>query len=247
MALLFLVLLGSDEGIKQKAGGGSTMNTHERAGSGREVTEGDLARRVRRRRGALGLSQDEVARRAGLDPDYLDRVEHAPAILTAGALIRLADALDTTVSELLGSQPRQPSGHGGAALHPVVDEMPEQECRQLIEPGGVGRVAFELAGRLSVVPVNFAMHDGAVVFRTAATTAMGRYGAGPVVFEVDRIDEGMHEGWSVVITGTARIADPAEAKRLRAGLSVEPWAGGDRDTYIVIEPEQVSGRRIRAW
>lgn len=223
------------------------MSTDERTCNGPKETGGDLARRVRRRRGALGLSQEEVARCARMDPEYLDRVERAPAILTAGALIRLADALDTTVSDLLGSQPRRPAGHGRAALHPVVHEVSEQECRQLIEAGGVGRVAFEPAGRLTVVPVNFAMHHRAVVFRTGAATVLGRYGAGPVAFEIDRIDEGMHEGWSVLISGTARIADSTEAQKLRDALTVDPWAGGDRETYIVIEPEQVSGRRIRAW
>jgi hypothetical protein len=33
--------------------------------------------------------------------------------------------------------------------------------------------------------------------------------------------------------------DPARRVRLRAG--------GDREVYIVIEPERVSGRRVRAW
>ena len=177
----------------------------------------------------------------------MDRIESAPAALTAGALIRLADALDTTVSDLLGSQPRRPSGHGRAALHPVLEDMGERECRELIKAGGVGRVAFELAGRLSVLPVNFVTYADSVIFRTAATTAAGRYGAGPVAFEIDQLDEGMREGWSVLVSGTARQAGPAETKELRDALDLEPWAGGDREVYIVIEPEQVSGRRVRAW
>src|SRR4051812_48466161 len=47
----------------------------------------------------------------------IDRVEHAPAALIVGALIRLADALDTNVSDLLGAHPARPPGHGRAALH----------------------------------------------------------------------------------------------------------------------------------
>lgn len=223
------------------------MTTHDPSDKAAGWTGGDLARRVRQRRGALGLSQEEVAARARMDPTYLDHVEHAPAALTAGALIRLADALDTTVADLLGSQPNRPPGHGRAALHPVLAEMADEECRQLLQAGGVGRVAFALAGRLTVVPVNYQMYEGLVVFRTAATTAMARYGAGPVAFEVDRIDEGMHEGWSILVSGTARQATGSELEGLRAALAVEPWAGGDREVYVLIEPEQVSGRRIRAW
>jgi transcriptional regulator with XRE-family HTH domain len=223
------------------------MSTDDAPGSGRDRTGGDLARRVRTRRGALGLSQEEVATRARMDPHYLDHVEHAPVALTAGALIRLADALDTTVSDLLGSKPQGPAGPGLAPLHPVLEEMHDEECRQLLKAGGVGRIAFELAGRLTVLPVNYQLHRGAVVFRTAATTAIARYGAGPVAFEVDRIDEGMHEGWSVLVSGTARYPAGSELEELRAALALEPWAGRDREVYVVVDPDTISGRRIRAW
>ncbi|GAA0927489.1 hypothetical protein GCM10009554_08450 [Kribbella koreensis] len=223
------------------------MNTTKRTGQGHGWTGGDLSRRVRGRRTALGLSRDEVAERARMDPSYVDRIETAPVALTGGDLIRLADALDTTISDLLGAHSEQPAGHGRAARHPVLDTMREDECRRLIEPGGVGRIAFQLVGRPYVVPVNFAMHDGAVVFRTGATTALGRYGTGAVAFEVDRIDDGMHEGWSVLIDGVARQAGPHETAQLRKLLDLEPWAGGDRQVYVVVEPEQITGRRIRTW
>ena len=29
-----------------------------------------------------------------------------------------------------------------------------------------------------------------------------------------------------------------------AGAEVEPWAGGERDLYVAVTPERVSGRRI---
>jgi transcriptional regulator with XRE-family HTH domain len=160
------------------------MAPHERPDGG-----GDLATRIRRRRGALGLTREEVAARARMDSSYLAHVEHAPVAMTAGTLIRLADAIDTTISGLLGAVPARPPGQGPAALHPTLDDLREQECLCLIEPGGVGRIAFDNAGRLIVVPVNFSVHHGDIVFRTAATSAIGQYGEGPVAFEVDRIDE----------------------------------------------------------
>jgi transcriptional regulator with XRE-family HTH domain len=205
---------------------------------------GDLSRRIRRRRSALGLTREEVAARARMDSGYLARVEHAPLAPTTSTLIRLADALDTTVADLLGAIPEQPPGHGRAALHPVLTELGEQECLRLIEPGGIGRVAFEWAGRLQVLPVNFAVHNGGIVFRTAATTAIGHYSEGPVAFEVDRFDEGTHQGWSVLIDGTARRADSEQTPLLSA--TVEPWAGGDREVYVVITPTCITGRRVGA-
>ncbi|WP_406054658.1 pyridoxamine 5'-phosphate oxidase family protein [Kribbella sp. NBC_00889] len=141
---------------------------------------GDLAGRVRRRRGVLGLTREGVAARARMDPAYLAHVEQAPVAMTTGALIRLADALDTTVSGLLGADPTRPPDHGRTALHPILDEMREQESLHLIESGGIGRIAFASAGRLTVVPVNFIVHHGDIVFRSAATSAIGQYDAGKV-------------------------------------------------------------------
>ena len=70
---------------------------------------------------------------------------------------------------------------------------------------------------------------------------------GPVAFEIDRIDDGMREGWSVLVTGRARVLTEPELHVLAAGVTVEPWAGGARDLYVAVEPENITGRRIRAW
>jgi len=57
----------------------------------------DLARRVRHRRTELGLSVEELAKRAGIDPGYLRYFEMSPqATLSAGTLQLMALALDTT-------------------------------------------------------------------------------------------------------------------------------------------------------
>jgi hypothetical protein len=57
----------------------------------------------------------------------------------------------------------------------------------------------------------------------------------------------MHEGWSVLISGTARQADADETEALGATVSADPWAGGDRTVFILITPVRVTGRRISAW
>ena len=64
-------------------------------------------------------------------------------------------------------------------------------------------------------------------------------------FEVDRVDEAMSEGWSVLVTGRLRRVSPDELRRLE-NLGVEPWAGGPRSVYLRLELREVSGRRIRA-
>ncbi len=208
---------------------------------------GDLARRARRRRGALGLSVEQVAVRAGMDPGFVELLERRPTVLTGGALVRLAGALDTTVSELLGSVSERAQGAGRAALHPVLEPMEREECLGLLGPGGVGRIALTYGDQLFVLPVNFVWHEGRIVFRTAASTVVAHLAEGSVAFEIDRIDDGMREGWSVLVRGQARVVTEPELHVLAAGVAVEPWAGGARGVYVVVEPEVVTGRRIRAW
>ena len=65
----------------------------------------DLARCVTHRRHALGLTQEQVARRSGMDPGSLDYLEHSPAAaIPGGSLLRLASALETTVEHLRGGE-----------------------------------------------------------------------------------------------------------------------------------------------
>jgi hypothetical protein len=66
-----------------------------------------------------------------------------------------------------------------------------------------------------------------------------------VSFEVDRIDEAMSEGWSVLVSGRAqRVEDRTELGKL-ALVGIEPWAGGQREAVIRIEIDEISGRAIR--
>lgn len=68
---------------------------------------------------------------------------------------------------------------------------------------------------------------------------------GDLTFEIDEIDEPAREGWSVLIQGPAHHVE-SEAEReplIRAG--VEPWPGGDRELFVRIVPDRVTGRRIR--
>ena len=58
--------------------------------------------RIRKRRVALGLSQDEVARRAGYnDRSSIAKIEQGKVDLPLTKLGLLADALDTTPKDLL--------------------------------------------------------------------------------------------------------------------------------------------------
>jgi len=210
---------------------------------------GDLGRRLAERRERRGLSQAETADRADVAVSYLEYLEtSATADPGPDVLIRLADALGTTATVLRGGGLGLPSGHRRAAGHPVLAELTPAECRELLAPGGVGRFLF-VAGRGPVaVPVNYGMLGSDIVFRTSES---GRAAAAArpdslVSFSVDRIDDALAEGWSVLASGTAAVI-PGPAGRAVAGrLGIEPWAGGPRNLVIRLTPREITGRRIRA-
>ena len=134
----------------------------------------------------------------------------------------------------------------------TLEKLDEAECVRLISPGGIGRLVF--AGRydLTVVPVNYVLHDGAILLRTVEAGSTDEdlrtgieHAEYRVAFEIDDIDSESHEGWSVLIQGPAHhLDDPGEqADAIAAG--VQPWAGGEREHFIEITPARITGRRIR--
>ena len=121
------------------------------------------------------------------------------------------------------------------------------ECFDLLEPGGIGRVGFACADGIMMLPVNFAMTGKTIVFRTAPDTLLALYANAQVSFEVDRLDEELREGWSVLVQGHAhKVTDEREVKHVEDGTRLEPWAGGARDVYVRIMPTRISGRLIKA-
>ncbi|GAA0833819.1 pyridoxamine 5'-phosphate oxidase family protein [Streptosporangium amethystogenes subsp. fukuiense] len=220
--------------------------------TGRRSAPGDLGRRIARRREDLGFSREELARRAGIDPGYLAYLEESAASPNTGTVNRVATALDTRPEELLGKYTGLPPGHGPATGHPVLEKLDRDECLRLITPGGVGRIAFEEADGPVILPVNYALHGDSVIFRTAfggpldASLRTGIRGVEcKVAFEVDRIDDACHEGWSVLVRGGIRHVSSEKDRAALAALGVRPWAGGERELYVRITATEVSGRRIR--
>ncbi|MEU4702478.1 pyridoxamine 5'-phosphate oxidase family protein [Nonomuraea dietziae] len=129
---------------------------------------------------------------------------------------------------------------------PELRQLASEECMRLIAPGGVGRVAFAGFGGPMVLPVNYEVHNGAVIFRTRNGGAMdedlrtGLEGVDfKIAFEVDHVDEATRQGWSVLIRGPVHHLPQGEHPS-----DVEPWAGGERDLYVRIRPQEITGRRI---
>ncbi len=205
----------------------------------------DLARRVATRRDALGLSVEELATRAGIDPGYLAYFESSPdANLSSGTLLLIALALDTSPLELLGGTGDRPPGHGRALPHAALNELTPEQCRTHLSVGGVGRLVFSTERGPVALPVNYEFTEDQVVFSTDDAKASVLGSGETVGFEIDRVEEALSEGWSVLVTGPCRrVEDPDEVQRL-SSLDLEAWAGGDRHALMAIHPVQTTGRVI---
>ena len=207
---------------------------------------GDLSKRIALRRAELRLSKAQVAARARMSLRYLEYLERYPARPSAIALRQLAAALRTTPAALLGAGAQVPPGRGRPASPPAMEKLMAAECRQLIAPGGIGRIAFATASGPVVLPVNFAVVSGTIVIRTAEGTAIDGHANEQVAFEVDHIDDALCQGWSVLVRGLAyRVTGPGELRLLQEQAAIWPWPGGEREVYVRIFPSQITGRRIQ--
>jgi nitroimidazol reductase NimA-like FMN-containing flavoprotein (pyridoxamine 5'-phosphate oxidase superfamily) len=131
-------------------------------------------------------------------------------------------------------------------------ELDEAESLKLVSRGGIGRIAYQSRFGPAVLPVNYKWHGGAVVFRTTRHSALDEDlqtgiagGDYLVAFEADAIDEVGRQGWSVLIQGPAHHVSEGERESAeRAG--VEPWPAGERELFMRIVPNRVTGRRIQS-
>jgi len=159
---------------------------------------------------------------------------------------------DSATGKEHGSPAHPGPGQDPAAGPPVPEKLNEAECLRLVASGELGRLVYTGRFGLTVLPVNYKLHDGDVVFRTTHDSSTdedlrtGIAGAEyQVAFEVDEIDRAAREGWSVLIHGAAHHVDSASEHAELLETGIESWAGGDRAHFIRIITTRVTGRRIR--
>lgn len=206
---------------------------------------GDLSRRVARRRAELGLSLEDVAKEAGIDPGYLNYLEHhSDAHLSAGSLILLAMALKSSPELLLGGHPPLRRDGRGSGRHPQVEPLTREQCEVHLASGEYGRLVYSVARGPVAIPVNYEFTNGEIVISTDPDKANWLEGLRIVGFEVDRVVDGLGEGWSVLVTGEVRrVDDPDERGRL-SSLGLDSWGDSREHTVIAITPHDLTGRVI---
>lgn len=124
--------------------------------------------------------------------------------------------------------------------------MTEQECRELLDVGKVGRVGFRHPSGLQLLLVRYAVDDDTVVFATTPDDAFAVLagGADDVVFEVDYHNTVSGTGWSVMMNGRVEPAATDGADDGRPTSWLVPWPGGDGATVLRFRPRSIKGRRV---
>lgn len=127
------------------------------------------------------------------------------------------------------------------------EDLPEDECRRLLESQVMGRLGVVVDGAPVIFPVNYVFQEDAVVFRTDEGTKLSGSALGRVAFEIDGVDEEQRCGWSVLVQGvSAEIGDALDrrSERLRQ-LDVQPWAPGEKAHWVAVHPDSITGRRVQ--
>jgi uncharacterized protein len=122
--------------------------------------------------------------------------------------------------------------------------LDHDECLRLLRSQVLGRIGVTADAHPVVLPVNYCLFDGQLVIQTGQGT---RLAAGTdrtvVAFEIDDVDAHGH-GWSVALTGIAlEITDTDMIDELRT-LPFNRWVRTDRDRYVGISLDTMSGRRM---
>ncbi|RKE17701.1 pyridoxamine 5'-phosphate oxidase family protein [Streptomyces sp. TLI_171] len=199
-----------------------------------------LARRFAERLADLGLTEVQVAARAGMSLTYLRRVLELGREFDPPALLRLAAVLGLEYEELVAGRPAERAAReDGPALvgPPVLGELTVAECWRRLGANGLGRIARTGPDGPVVRPVGYLVHGHGVLYRTDPDGVLAPGAGGDAAFEVDRADRELGQGWSVLMIGPLEyVTEPA----LLAELPQPPAHG----RWVRLTPTSVTGRSI---
>ena len=128
---------------------------------------------------------------------------------------------------------------------PVLHEVAEPECRQLLGTVPIGRIGLSEQALPTILPVHFAVHGEDIVTVPLAGAQGVSAGRGDVVvFEVDSYDPATGEWWAVTVTGRSRLVTEAAEIADLDGLVRAPWMAGDAGPVTAVRMEVVRGHRV---
>jgi len=131
---------------------------------------------------------------------------------------------------------------GGGSLR----ELSAEECWERLSECSVGRIAYVDPHGPVVVPLNYQVVDGRIWIRTSSYDQLAVHLPHQhAAFEVDRIDEHSHTGWSVLVRGRAEHVLRGRDAPSAVWPDPEPWPEGVRRMTFCLTPSAVTGRSLQ--
>lgn len=124
-----------------------------------------------------------------------------------------------------------------------VSVLPESECWKHLSSVSLGRLVTSVDGDPAIFPVNFAVQNRSILFRTAEGTKLVSAAINStVLFEAD--DHTVTDGWSVIVKGSARSLRSDEEIAEAESANLLPWTATAKTHYVRIRPLSVTGRHF---
>ena len=119
--------------------------------------------------------------------------------------------------------------------------LSEKECWELLGRERVGRLAYRLVDELHVVPVNYVVHEQALLVATGeGNKLLAAELGGEAALEID--DLAGEAAWSVLVRGQLGHLDEARAELL--DVADASWLPTLKYDVIELVPTAVTGRRF---
>lgn len=129
-----------------------------------------------------------------------------------------------------------------------VEELTTDECWEMLTANEFGRLAFHLGPEVHLTPINYAVYERTLLFRTAPGSKLVGVLMNPdVVFEIDEFTD--DRARSVVVRGSARRLDEDQQHRADE-VPLRPWVPTHKYEVVEIKPDEITGRAFyldRPW
>ena len=140
-------------------------------------------------------------------------------------------------------RPTERDTHTASSAPRRLEELSRAESLRHLASVTVGRVVFTQSALPAIRLVNHLVDDGAVIIRAHLGAGVLANMGMVVAYEADTIDPHTHLGWSVIITGIARlVTEPDDVTRYEDTL--HPWVTTEMDHVIRITPQIASSGRL---
>ncbi|AXY50038.1 pyridoxamine 5'-phosphate oxidase family protein [Rhodococcus ruber] len=125
---------------------------------------------------------------------------------------------------------------------PVV-VLSDEESWALLGTERIGRLVVVSDGRPDVFPINFAVRDRKLYFRTAEGSKLVELTLNAeVAFEADHVEQ--DRAWSVVLHGRARNLVRYNEIQEAEELGLQAWVPTPKYNFVEVTASEISGRRF---